>query len=161
MARTVATAVIDAFRRAFQGAIFAIWVPPAVTFVMVVFPDLYSEFVLGKLPVIEILLRGLAGGLSIAGMAFLMGAMLLGVWGVPILFFLRILRIDHPLVACLAAASLTFWRFVVSPTNGRPFSEDYTMFVIVAAITGYVAAVYARPNPTFEKDAPGTAHLST
>lgn len=127
---------------------------------MVAFPNLYKELVLGKLPVMDILLRSFVGGLGIAGVALLMGAMLLGVWGFPVLFFLRILRIDHPLVASVAAATLTFWRFVVSPTNGRPFSEDFTMFVIVAAITGYVAAVYARFNPTYEKDAPRAAYLS-
>jgi hypothetical protein len=160
IAKTFATALIDAFRRAFQGALFAIWVPPAVAFVLATFPNLYKELVLGKLPVIDILLKSFVGGLGVAGMAFLMGAMLLGVWGFPVLFCLRILRIDHPLVASVAAASLTFWRFVVAPTNGRPFSEDFTLVVIVAATTGYVAAVYARINTTFEKDAPRKAHLS-
>jgi branched-subunit amino acid ABC-type transport system permease component len=63
-------------------------------------------------------------------------------------------------VAGVAATAWTFWRFVVAPTNGRPFSEDFTMVVIVAAIAGYIAAVYARFNPAFEKDAPSMAHLS-
>lgn len=151
--KAFAKALLDAFHRAFKGALFAIWVPPVVTFVLVAFPNLYKELVIGKLPVIEILLRSFTGGLGIAGMAFLMGAMLLGVWGFPVLFSLRILRIDHPLVASVTAASLTFWRFVVSPSNGRPFSEDFTVLVIVAAVTGYVAAVYARFNPPLEKDA--------
>jgi hypothetical protein len=157
LAKSCAMALVDAFCRAFQGAFFAIWVPPASTFVMVAFLNLYRELLLGKLPVTEILLMSFIGGLGIAGIAFLMGALLLGLWGVPVLFVLRILRIDHPLVACLAAAALTFWRFVVAPANGRPFSEDFTMIVIVAAITGYVAAAYARFSPILEKDVPHQA----
>ncbi len=127
IAKTFATALIDAFRRAFQGALFAIWVPPAATFVLVTFSGPYDELVLGKLPVIDILFRSFVGGLGVAGMA---------------------------------ATAWTFWLFVVAPTNGRPFSEDFTMVVIVAAIAGYIAAVYARFNPAFEKDAPSMAHLS-
>jgi hypothetical protein len=127
IAKTFATALIDAFRRAFQGALFAIWVPLAATFVLVTFSGPYDELVRGKLPVIDILLSSFVGGLGVAGMA---------------------------------ATAWTFWRFVVAPTNGRPFSEDFTMVVIVAAIAGYIAAVYARFNPAFEKDAPSMAHLS-
>jgi hypothetical protein len=130
IAKTFATALIDAFRRAFQGALFAIWVPSAATFVLVTFSGPYDELVLGKLPVIDILFRSFVGGLGVAG---------------------------------VAATAWTFWRFVVAPTNGRPFSEGFTMAVIVAAvaaIAGYIAAVYARFNPAFEKDAPSMAHLS-
>ncbi len=158
--RALSSAFLDAFRRAIQGALFAIWVPPAATFVIVALPYLYKDLSNGTLPIVETLLRSSAAGLAVAGMAFLMGAVMLLIFGVPILFCLRVLRVNHPLVAAVAAACLTFWRFSVSPTNGHRFSEDFILLVIVAAITGYVAGMYARFNPTFEKDAPKAAHLS-
>ncbi len=160
-AKAVVAALVDACRRSIQGAIFSIWVPPAVTFVMVAFLHLYKQLVLGKLPVIDILLASFMGGLAMAGTAFLVGAMMLAVWGVPVLFFFRLLQVDHPLVASVAAAALTFGKFVVSPTSGSPFSDDYTMFVVVAAITGYAAGVYARFRPRVEKDGPGASHHSS
>jgi hypothetical protein len=58
----------------------------------------------------------------------------------------------------VADAALTLWRFTVSGTNGRPFLEDFSMFFIVAAITGYLGAVDARIKPTFEKNAYRAAH---
>ena len=157
--RAFSSVFLDALRRAIQGALFAIWVPPAVTFVIVTLPYLYEKLANGNLPVAETLLRSIAAGFAVAGMAFLVGAVMLLIFGVPILFCLRVLRVNDPLVAAVAAACLTFWRFSVSPTNGRPFSEDFTLLVIVAAITGYVAGMYARFNPIFEKDAPKEANL--
>jgi hypothetical protein len=158
--RTFLSVFLDAIRRAIQGALFAILVPPAATFVIVALPHMYEQLTSGTLPIAENLLRSCAAGLAIAGMAFLMGAVMLIVFGVPVLFCLRVFRVDHPLVAAVAAACLTFWRFSVSPANGLPFSEDFSLLWIVAAITGYVAGMFARFHPTFEKDAPKAVHLS-
>lgn len=151
--KALAAALVDAFRRAFQGALFAIWVPPAATYVIVFFTILYQHVDRGHDLGIGPVAYGLAGSIPFAGLGFLAGAMLLAAWGFPVLFCLRLLRVRHPLVASVAAASLTFWKMSVAPWNGRPFSEDSTIFVVVAAVTAYAAAHYANIELSAEKKA--------
>jgi hypothetical protein len=152
--RTIFSIFWDAFRRATQGALFAIWVPPAVTFTITPWSYLYVKFADVILPPSETLLTIVGAGLVLAGIAFIGGAMLLLIYGVPVLFCLRILRIHNPLVAAVAAACLMVWRFYVSPTNGYPFSGNPTELMIVAAITGYVSGGYANINPRLRDDVP-------
>lgn len=145
-ARAVGTALKDALLRALTGSIFAVWVPPAVTFLVVALLYVYQQFLFGRFPIWEVFVNALIGGLAIAGLAFIMGVIGLFVVGIPVLFCLTLIRATHPLVACVGAASLTYWRIVLSPPSGQPFAEDGAIFIVVAAITGYVAAKIARSH---------------
>lgn len=138
-------AIKDAFFRAIRGAICALWVPPAVIFLLGAITT-FRGFQHKTWPLWEFLIRNLLACIGMSSLGFLVGAIGLVLVGVPVLFFLTLFRVSHPLIVCAVGAFLTYWRLAATPL---PFQEDTILYLGVTDLTGLVAVFYARSYVTY------------
>jgi hypothetical protein len=96
------------------------------------------------------------GWCGVAWIAFFVGLVGLIVVGMPVLFVLRLVGVASPVPAAVAAAFTLCWVAVVQG-KGNLFDDSYVLFTLVAALTGFAAATFARrgtmsPPETKQKD---------
>jgi hypothetical protein len=129
--------IVDAFHKAMKATIFALWVPPAVLFAMTLITAATNSH--GRFLLWEYFLRTIYAGLSIASIGFIVGSFGLFLVGLPFLFLLNLLRINHPLIPFGIIGIFTFYRFRLVPIQSY---DDAILMFSVADSTAVVAILY-------------------